>query len=184
MLGLRFDVDPPRVPELLTPGESASEYVERLAREKALMVHGRSPDALVIAGDTVVVLGPELLEKPSDEEEAVSMLVRLAGRTHQVASGLAVVDPTGEVRSGVGISKVTFRSFDPSVALAYARTGEPLDKAGAYAIQGVGAALVERIEGDYFTVVGLSVALLVRLLGQLDWHYAFGTLVRGSHGLE
>ena len=133
------------------------------------------PGEVVLGGDTVVTLDGEIMGKPSGPEEAEGMLLRLAGRTHNVASGLALVLPSGDVRSGVSTTEVTFRHFSPEVARAYVATGEPLDKAGAYGIQGLGAALVTEIRGDYYSVVGLPVALLLRLFEESGWQYAFAS---------
>lgn len=180
MLGLEFEVDPAGILEGVLPGEGASEHVERLAREKAVRVLERRPGALVLAGDTVVELQGEILGKPGDEDEAVEMLLRLQGRAHAVHSGLALARPDGAIGSGVSTTRVTFRSFGEAEARAYAATGEPMDKAGAYGIQGFGAALVQGIEGDYFTVTGLPVPLLTELLRQAGWPYVFGPL--GTRG--
>ena len=173
MLGLSFTVQPAEVSETVQPGESAEAHVERLARDKATAVASACPGAVVLGGDTVVTLGGEILGKPSGPEEAEAMLLRLAGRTHTVASGLALVRPSGDVRSGVSTTEVTFHPFSPEFAHAYVATGEPLDKAGAYGIQGLGAALVTEIRGDYYSVVGLPVALLLRLFEESDWRYNF-----------
>ena len=178
MLGLSFTVQPAEVSETVQPGESAEAHVERLARDKATAVASACPGAVVLGGDTVVTLGGEILGKPSGPEEAEAMLLRLAGRTHTVASGLALALPSGEVRSGVSTTEVTFRPFSPQFAHAYVATGEPLDKAGAYGIQGLGAALVTEIRGDYYSVVGLPVALLLKLLEESGWEYAFALPAR------
>jgi septum formation protein len=130
----------------------------------------------------VVTLDDEILGKPAGPEDAEAMLLRLAGRTHTVASGLALALPSGEVRSGVSTTEVTFRPFSPEFAHTYVATGEPLDKAGAYGIQGLGAALVTEIKGDYFCVVGLPVALLLRLFEESGWAYAFPSAVRPTSG--
>ena len=173
MLGLSFTVHPAAVSEDLRPGESAGAHVERLARAKATDVASAWPDGFVLGGDTVVTLDGEILGKPSGPEEAEVMLLGLAGRTHTVASGLALAHPSGDVRSGVSTTEVTFRPFSPEFARAYVATGEPLDKAGAYGIQGLGAALVTEIRGDYFCVVGLPVALLMRLFEESGWEHTF-----------
>ena len=178
MLGLSFTVQPAEVSETVQPGESAEAHVERLARDKATAVASMCPGAVVLGGDTVVTLGGEILGKPSRPEEAEAMLLRLAGRTHTVASGLALARPSGEVRSGVSTTEVTFRPFSPQFAHAYVATGEPLDKAGAYGIQGLGAALVTEIRGDYYSVVGLPVALLLKLFEESGWEYAFALSAR------
>jgi septum formation protein len=177
-LGLAFEVVPAGVDESLLPGEPAAAHVERLARGKAALVAARRPHAIVVGSDTVVVLEDEPLGKPRDAEDAVRMLLRLQGRTHTVATGVAVVTPDGAARSGVELVRVRFRAFDAGVARAYVATDEPLDKAGAYGIQGRGAALVESIEGDYFAVMGLPVHRLLRLLEAAGWRYAFTGLAR------
>ena len=178
MLGLSFTVEPAEVPETVQKDESAEAHVERLARDKAAAVASVYPAAVVLGGDTVVTLDGEILGKPSGPLEAEAMLLRLAGRTHTVASGLALALPSGDVRSGVSRTEVTFRRFSPEFVHAYVATGEPLDKAGAYGIQGLGAALVTEIRGDYYGVVGLPVALLLRLFEEGGWEYAFGSSER------
>ena len=180
MLGLSFTVQPAEVSETLQQEESAEAHVERLARDKATAVASLRPDEVVLGGDTVVTLDGEILGKPSGPEDAEAMLLRLAGRTHNVASGLALVLPSGDIRSGVSTTEVTFRHFSPEVAQAYVATGEPLDKAGAYGIQGLGAVLVTEIRGDYYSVVGLPVALLLRLFEESGWEYTFPSRAR-SH---
>jgi septum formation protein len=172
-IGLSFQVMPADVDEAPLPGEDAVSHVERLALEKARVIAARRPDALVIAGDTVVVLDDEILTKPRDADEAVEMLLRLQGRTHRVETGVALVAPGGrEVREVVG-AEVRFRPFDRDMAEAYVATGEPMDKAGAYGIQGHGAVLVSGIVGDYFAVMGLSVGAVVRLLESVGVRYRF-----------
>lgn len=175
-LGLDPEIRPARVDESLLDDEAPREHVARLARAKAEAVAAEYGDAIVIGGDTVVVRDGRILGKPADDGEAVSMLLSLAGRSHEVLSGVAVAGPGGVV-VGVARADVRFRPFDRSVAEAYAASGEPLDKAGAYGIQGLGAALVEEIRGDYYSVVGLSLALLIELLARVGWRYAFGSLV-------
>lgn len=175
MLGLRFTVQPAEVPETAQPEESAEAHVERLARDKATAVASVRPGVVVLGGDTVVALDDEIFGKPSGPKDAEAMLLRLAGRTHRVASGLALALPSGEMRSGHSTTEVTFRPFSVGFAHAYVATGEPLDKAGGYGIQGLGASLVTEIRGDYFGVVGLPVALLLRLFEQSGWEYAFAS---------
>jgi septum formation protein len=176
-LGLDFQVSPPAIPEEVHPGETPGEHAERLSRAKALEIRAGSPDALVVAGDTVVVLDGEVLGKPAHTEEALGMLRALSGRTHTVVSGLAVAFPDGAILSGVMSTDVTFRPFDDDFARAYVDTGEPMDKAGAYGIQGLGSALVQGIRGDFTTVVGLPIPLLLELLGVGGVRYGFGSLV-------
>jgi len=182
MLGLEFEVLSADIDETLFDGEQADAHVERLAREKASTVRIQRPKALVLAGDTVVVLDDTILGKPVDADAAEAMLLLLSGRTHTVASGLALALPDGRILSGVSRTDVSFRSFSAETARQYVATGEPLDKAGSYGIQGVGAALVGDIRGDYYTVVGLPIPLLVHLLGEGGWEYGFGSLIPTSPG--
>lgn len=176
MLGLRFTVEAAHVPEEVLPGESPEAHVERLARDKAFATAMNCPGAAVLGGDTVVVLDGEILGKPADPDDALGMLMRLQGRVHRVASGLALVLPSGEAHSGVATTEVTFRRFSRDFARAYVETGEPLDKAGGYGIQGLGAALVSEIRGDYYTVVGLPIPLLMDIMEQCGWGYSFKSL--------
>jgi nucleoside triphosphate pyrophosphatase len=169
MLGLPFEVRPSHIPEVRGAAESARNYTERLAREKALSV----PGALVLGADTTVLLGDDLLEKPADPADALRMLRMLSGRTHQVISSVALARQ-GRVRQATDVTAVTFRAADDDFLRAYIATGEPMDKAGAYGIQGYGAALVERIEGDFFGVMGLPVRLVIRLLEEAGVAYRFG----------
>lgn len=175
MLGLRHEVVPSDADETLLPGETPAGHVERLARAKAGVVAARRPDALVIGADTVVVLDGEVLGKPARRQDAVATLLRLSGRDHVVFSGIAVV-AAGSVHSAVSTTRVRFRTFDEAQARRYVATGEPLDKAGSYGIQGLGAALIDGIEGDYFTVVGFPIAAFVDLIERAGWRYAFGAL--------
>lgn len=180
-LGLEHTIDPARIPEEEREGEDPGSFVERLAREKAVVVAARHPAALVLAGDTVVVCGGRVLGKPPDAAAATRMLLDLAGREHDVLTGLALVLPRPSpssadrdaVISRVDRTRVRFRPFDEATARAYVATGEPLDKAGAYGIQGRGAALVTGIRGDYHTVVGLPVPGLVVLLDRAGFPYGF-----------
>ena len=170
MLGVPLRVVPSHIPEVRRAGESPTDYVERLARQKAQSVSGR----YVLGADTTVVLRDELLEKPADPEDAVRMLLKLQGRTHQVITAVAVV--SGDVvRQATDVTSVTFRAADEAMLRQYVATGEPMDKAGAYGIQGYGAALVDRIDGDFFGVMGLPVRLALRLLGEAGWEYRFAT---------
>ena len=169
MLGIAFEVRPSHIPEEWQPGEAPVAYAERLAREKALSV----PGDLVLGADTTVLLDGELLEKPVDAEDALRILRRLQGRTHEVISSVALV-AGGVVRQATDVTRVTFRCADDDLLRAYIATGEPMDKAGAYGIQGYGAALVERIEGDFFGVMGLPVRLVLALLEAAGIPYRFG----------
>jgi len=173
MLGLDFEVVPPEIDEGFASYELPSAHAERLAREKVEAVARARPDALVLGSDTVVVIEGEVLGKPVDEAEALEMLLRLQGREHRVETGVAVRGPDGRLLSTVEGVRVRFRPFDRETALAYIATGEPLDKAGAYGIQGYGATLVERIDGDFFAVMGLPVVRTVELFEALGWRYSF-----------
>lgn len=171
-LRLPFTIDPARLDESYLPGETPGAHVERLALEKARAVAPAHPGALVVGGDTVVVHQGRVLGKPADPEEARAMLSSLAGRSHDVLSGLALVGGRVE-RSTVARATVTFRAADERALEAYVATGEPMDKAGAYGIQEGGAALVEEIRGDYYTVVGFPVAAFLDLLAQAGIRYTF-----------
>lgn len=178
MLGLEFEVAPADIDETRLPDEAPAVHAERLARAKALAAAARRTDALVIGSDTVVVIDGDVLGKPRDMADAVRMLMRLQDRTHVVQTGIAVAYDGAHAISSVESVSVAFRAFDERMAAAYVETGEPLDKAGAYGIQGFGSTLVERIEGDYFAVMGLPIVRLVRLLEQLGWRYDFDGLQR------
>ncbi len=174
-LGLRFEVIPAHVDETYLSGEAPAAHAERLARNKAETVTRAAPGALVIGGDTVVVDRGRVLGKPGSAEEAVAMLLLLAGREHEVLSAVAL-SGIGDTVSAVGWARVRFRAFDAELARAYAVSGEPLDKAGAYGVQGLGAALVEAVEGDYYTVVGFPIVRFLELLERKGWRYVFGRL--------
>ena len=173
LLGLTFDVAPADIDETWRNGEAPAAHTERLAREKAATV--ARPDALVVGADTIVVIGGEILGKPRDAAEAKTMLRRLSGRDHEVFTAVAAAW-RGKMVSGTNRTAVHVRPLAEETIAAYVATGEPLDKAGAYGIQGYGAVLVERIEGDYFTVMGLGLGLLVDLLGPLGLEYRFASV--------
>jgi septum formation protein len=170
MLGIEVAIQPPHIPEIREPHELPQPYVERLAREKAASVSGD----LVLAADTTVVVEGEVLEKPADPDDALRMLRRLQGRTHQVITAIAL-KTSGGTLTATDITAVTFRAADDAFLAAYVATGEPMDKAGAYGIQGYGAALVEGIQGDFFSVMGLPVRLVLQLLEQAGHSYRFGS---------
>src|SRR5437660_1741222 len=153
MIGLEFRVVPPEVDESLGPAEQAEGYVTRLAREKATTVAGRERGAVVLAADTTVVLRGTIFGKPANPEEAAEMLRQLEGRKHQVMTAVAVALDR-RVEHALDVTDVTFRPLTDAQIAAYLATGEPLDKAGAYAIQGKGAALVEGVRGDLFGGMG------------------------------
>jgi septum formation protein len=162
-LGLSFRVDPSGIPEPAYAGDAARRAV-RLARAKAVDVAARHRSGLVIGADTVVVAGQLVLGKPEGPAEARAMLRRLSGRWHEVITGIYLYDcARREGRSAHERSRVHFRRLSPAEIEWYLRTGEFSDKAGAYAIQGHGALLVDRIEGCYFNIVGFPVAAFYRL---------------------
>jgi len=162
-VGLAFTVVDPG-PDRDWPGQAEPRHgVRALALEKARRVAGRRPEALVLGADTVVVARGVRLGKPSGEAEALEMLKRLQGRTHEVWTGIALVLGR-EQRTAAEVTKVQFARLDDAELRAYVRTGEPLDKAGAYGIQGQAAQFVRRIEGDYSNVVGLPLARLRQML--------------------
>jgi septum formation protein len=175
LIGLTHSVKPAHLDEALVPGETPADYAERLAREKAVAVAALESDAVVIGADTIVVLDGEVLGKPVDEADAARMLRRLSGRTHTVITAVAVVHGH-QVLSAVESVEVTFRPLGDTQIATYIATGEPMDKAGAYGIQGYGAVIVERIHGDYFAVMGLALGKLVELLARVGAHYEFGAL--------
>lgn len=162
LLGLEFEVQPSQVDETGEEGDPRV-LVQELALKKAREVAGRAGDAIVIGADTVVVLESHILGKPVDEADAARMLQLLSGRTHQVMTGLAVLG-CGEPLVGVEVTDVRFRELRPAEIEAYIATGEPMDKAGAYAIQGRGSVMIEGIRGCYFNVVGLPVSKLAGML--------------------
>ena len=164
-LGLLFEVHTVPIVEEPLPGEDPEGFVRRMAQEKAVAVGQHYPEHWVIGGDTVVCLDKAILGKPADAEDAVRMLMALSGREHLVRSAFCVAHLATATTLVQSVStRVVFAAFPESVARAYAATGEPLDKAGAYGIQGRGAALVTAVEGSYSSVVGLPLAELVRVL--------------------
>ena len=162
-LGLEFEVYKPDVDESIIDGESPSELCERLSRLKAQAGAEKFPDALVIAADTIVVIDDLILGKPKDRDDAFNMLKRLQGKWHEVITGITVCMKQ-KILSHDEHTRVKFRELSDSEIRAYVSTGECDDKAGAYAVQGYGSLLVERIEGDYFNVVGLPLCRLGMML--------------------
>ncbi len=166
LLGVPCRIDPAHVEEIPTPGEDPADFCRRAARDKARAVAARNPDALVLAADTVVALGREILGKPSSEAEARSMLRRLSGRAHQVHTAMALAR-NGEIVSLVDTARVEISPTDDRLIAWYVATGEPLDKAGAYAVQGIGGLLVSSVQGHPHTVVGLPIHRLPELFATL-----------------
>lgn len=161
--GLTFDVLPANIDETRRPNEPATHYVQRLALEKAQAIAAHQPSAYVLGADTTVVLDNEILNKPKDLADAARMIRALANRSHQVHTGIAVATSTSS-RSHVETTTVFFSAIpEPDLAF-YLSTGDSLDKAGAYGIQGYAARWIPRIEGDFFNVMGLPIAATIRLL--------------------
>ena len=161
-LGIRFTIVSVDVDESPLDGEKPADMVLRLAQAKTEAVDA-GPDSIVLGADTEVVIDGEALGKPRDEADALAMLARLSGRAHQVLTGIAVRGPHG-TRTALSKTDVYFREISRDEALAYWQSGEPRDKAGAYAIQGLGGVYVERIDGSYSGVVGLPVFETMALL--------------------
>mgnify|MGYP001627851767 CR=1 FL=1 len=174
-LGLSFGTLPVDIDETAHSGEAPADYVWRLAREKALAGYRRHdrPDALVLGSDTTVVLDDGILGKPEDEAGARRLLQSLSGREHQVMTGVALATRDG-VAVRVSVTDVRFRTLEPREIDAYCATGEPLDKAGGYGIQGRGGAFVTAIRGSYSAVVGLPLDITAGLLADAGlpvWNY-------------
>src|SRR6267143_3949698 len=163
--GITFVVQPADIPEDPLPGEAAKDCAERLAREKALAVARQRPQDIVLGADTVVVVDGQLLGKPSDAADAARMLRMLSGRAHQVITGVCLV-VGGKPSVASETTLVTVSEIADKEIADYVASGEPMDKAGAYAIQGIASRWIPRIEGDYSNVVGLPVALVWRMLRQ------------------
>ena len=157
-IGLSFDVITSDVDETLLPGEDPSTYCKRIAHDKARDVASRCEGRVIIGADTVVVIDGGILGKPADESEARSMLEKLSGRTHTVITGVSVLERlTGECETFSVTSHVTFRTMNPEEIDRYIATGEPIGKAGAYAIQGKAAVFVRWISSSYSNIMGLPI---------------------------
>lgn len=163
-VGLTFRVVPAHVDESVLPGETADAYVVRVATDKAMAVGAGAPGAVVLAADTSVVLDGEALGKPTDSAHALELLGRLSGRSHRVLSAVVVVDTDAVVHTTLAGATVTMAQLGAEELAWYVDSAEPMDKAGAYALQGRGAALVERVEGDPTTVIGLPLRATLDLL--------------------
>jgi septum formation protein len=179
LIGIAHEVRPANIDETARPREAPRRHAERLARGKASAVATRDPDLITIGADTVVVINRKVLGKPADEDEAAHMLGLLSGREHTVITAVAV-SRGKKLRSAIEEVRVKFRRLRDDEITAYIATGEPMDKAGAYGIQGFGATIVERIEGDYFAVMGLPLGRLVGLLRDVGVTYRFGELITAT----
>ncbi|MCP4968776.1 MAG: septum formation protein Maf [bacterium] len=164
MAGFEFEVVSPDIEEIRLADEPPEEFVVRMAKEKAEVVAASHSNAFVLGFDTSVALGERVYGKPVDEDEAAEMLLSLAGRSHMVYTGFSLVQPGGQIETGIDAARVTMRAVSDEEAAAYAATGEPLDKAGAYALQGKGRGFVESVEGLRSTVIGLPLESVVDLL--------------------
>ena len=172
--GIAFEIRATQIDETALPGETAPAMVARLAEAKARAAAAQMDvgmrDCMIVGADTTVELEGEILGKPRDSANARAMLAKLSGRTHHVLTGIFVLRlPDNATRAAVENSAVTFAPLDEKVINAYAATGEPIGKAGAYAIQGLAGRYIPRIEGCYFNVVGLPLARLYALLRELGW---------------
>ena len=177
LIGLAHDVRPANIDESHQSGETPEGHCERLARGKAMALRGSvNADAVIVGSDTIVVVDGEVLGKPDGANDAARMLRLLSGRSHTVLTAVAVARGA-RIESSVERVSVTFRQLSDAEIAAYIATREPMDKAGAYGIQGFGATIVSLIDGDYFAVMGLALNLLVRLLARVGLRYEFGRLV-------
>lgn len=167
--GFEFDVAPAAIDESLKPGEDARSYVVRLAEAKASAVACRNPGRVVLGADTTVVVDDTILGKPADDQEASEMLARLSGRTHEVLTGIAI-GTDGRLTTDLVVSRVRFLHIAPADIAWYVSTGEPLGKAGAYAIQGRAGRFVEWMEGSYTSVMGLPIASVYQVLHRLGFN--------------
>lgn len=165
--GIEFVVHPAEIPEVPLPGEAPRMCAERLAQEKASKVLQQRAGDLVLGADTVVVVDGQILGKPSDKADAARMLRLLSGRRHQVITGVCLRGPFEDTQSE--ITEVTFSTLSDDDIRFYVASGEPMDKAGAYGIQGIASRWITRIEGDYSNVVGLPVSLVYRILREHGW---------------
>ena len=172
LVGIAHRVRPADIDETVGANERPEPHAQRLANEKAAVIARDHPHELVIAADTIVVLDGEILGKPRSDDDAKSMLARLSGRTHTVVTAIACA-LDGRSASAVETVQVTFRDLTPEEIDAYVETREPMDKAGSYGIQGYGATIVRRIDGDYFAVMGLSLVRLVELMKEVGASYDF-----------
>ncbi|MDP9204572.1 MAG: Maf family protein [Gemmatimonadota bacterium] len=179
LVGIAHEVCAPNIDETMRNRETPHRHAERLAREKARAVATRDPNLVTIGADTIVVVNRKVLGKPTGADHAAAMLRQLSGRRHTVVTAVAV-SRGKKLRSAVEEVRVRFRTLHDDEIKAYIATGEPLDKAGAYGIQGYGATIVECVDGDYFSVMGLPLARLVGLLRDVGVKYRFGEPLTAS----
>ena len=165
-LGLEFEVSPSKVDEITDPEQSPEQNATNIARDKARWVARQNPGSYVLGADTMVVLGQEIIGQPTDEEDAYRILSKLAGKPHRVITGVVLITPKTEEYETAVVSKVILKPVSEDEIRSYIATGEPLDKAGAYAIQGEGSFLVESWEGSYSNIIGLPLEALTDLFEQ------------------
>jgi septum formation protein len=168
LIGIAHEVRPANIDETMRPREAPRRYAERLAREKASAIATRDPDLITIGADTVVVISRKVLGKPADADDAARMLRMLSGREHTVITAVAV-SRGRKLRSAIEEVRVKFRRLRDDEIDAYIAMGEPMDKAGAYGIQGLASRYIDRVEGGYFNVVGLPMSLVYRHLKTLGY---------------
>jgi septum formation protein len=162
--GIPFQTYPAHIPEERMPGEAAVAYAQRLSREKALAVAHHFAGRFILGADTIVVVDEDVLEKPVNHDDAARMLRLLSGRGHKVITGVSLVSPTGSIDTRTCTTQVFFRKLMEQEIQAYVASNEPMDKAGAYAIQGGAANFADRMEGEYSNVVGLPLLLVAEML--------------------
>ena len=162
--GISFEVHPAHIPEVRNPQEAPVDYALRLAQEKALKIAERFPHDYVLGADTIVVVDEQVLEKPQDDADAARMLRLLSGRPHQVTTAVALAAPQKRIDARACTTQVFFRQLEEKEIQEYIAGREPMDKAGAYAIQGGAARWVVRLEGDYSNVVGLPLPVVTGML--------------------
>jgi len=169
-MDIDFRMEPAQVDETVHADERAADYVERVALAKAEVVHHRFPEFPVLGSDTAVVFNQTILGKPRDRQDAIAMLLSLSGRPHEVLTGVALTTADDATQYRLSVSRVIFRDISEQEADAYWTTGEPADKAGGYAVQGLAAAFIERIEGSYSGIMGLPLFETMQLLGTIGVH--------------
>ena len=162
--GIDFDVRPADIDEAMRPGEAPGDYVSRLAEAKARAVHERDANQTVLAADTAVVVDGQILGKPMDEADAKRMLRMIGGRTHEVLTAVSLFHPGEIVDTRMDATMVEFAELSDADIEWYVSSGEPMDKAGAYAVQGLASRFVTRVQGSYSNVVGLPIALVYQML--------------------
>ena len=166
MMGLEFTVQTADIDETMDPSQTPAHEVAAVSARKAEKIAAQHPQDVIVSADTIVVIDGKILGKPKDEQDAARMLRLLSGRTHTVYTGLTV-HANGKANTQVVSTGVTFRALSDAEIAAYIETKEPMDKAGAYGIQGVGGAFVHRIEGDFYNVMGLPLCTLCKMLEEI-----------------